>query len=113
MADTARQFEPPGPKIEADVADPWGLNAPLQATLPKDAPTKERLALAAARCFQGIEGRMLLAHLRHLTVARALGPGADDCVLRHLEGQRQLVAHLLQLIAVGRRGPPTADDSDN
>lgn len=69
------------------------------------APEADRaLALAAARCFRGGDGEAVLAHLRAVTLERALGPGATDAQLRHLEGQRQLVAHVLRLVERGRDG---------
>jgi hypothetical protein len=60
------------------------------------------LARAAAACFAGAEGERLLAHLRALTLDRACGPDAPDALLRHVEGQRALVAHLAALIERGR-----------
>ncbi len=59
---------------------------------------------AAARCFNGADGEKVLAYLRAITLDRALGPGASDTVLRHLEGQRQLVAHIILLVQRGRDG---------
>ena len=62
------------------------------------------LGEAFARCFRGGDGEVVLSHLRTVTLERALGPGAPDAQLRHLEGQRQLVAHILRLVARGRAG---------
>lgn len=62
------------------------------------------LALAAARCFRGRDGEKVLAYLRAITLERALGPGASDTILRHLEGQRQLVAYITLLVERGRKG---------
>lgn len=62
------------------------------------------LALAAARCFRGRDGEKVLAYLRATTLERALGPDASDTLLRHLEGQRQLVAHITLLVERGRKG---------
>jgi hypothetical protein len=39
-----------------------------------------------------------------MTLDRALGPDAPEAALRHLEGQRQLVATVLALVARGRAG---------
>jgi len=69
------------------------------------APAADRaLSETFARCFKGGDGEAVLAHLRAVTLERALGPGATDAQLRHLEGQRQLVAHILSLVARGRDG---------
>jgi len=61
-------------------------------------------AMLAARCFSTNDGEALLEYLRSLTTARVLGPDASDTMLRHLEGQRQLIAYLNLLIARGRTG---------
>lgn len=76
----------------------------------------DRAARIAARCFRGADGAALLAYLKALTLDRALGPGASDAALRHLEGQRHLVRHLSHLIDLGRVGPdaspaPKGDDA--
>ncbi|HEY7609013.1 MAG TPA: hypothetical protein VIF14_07255 [Alphaproteobacteria bacterium] len=67
------------------------------------APNRE-LARAFARCFGTPEGEAALRHLTDVTLRRALGPDAADAHLRHLEGQRQLVAHIHALVARGRAG---------
>jgi hypothetical protein len=59
------------------------------------------ITTAFARCFASPDGRRVLEHLRRLTLERTLGPGASDALLRHLEGQRQLVAYVLALVAHG------------
>ena len=66
-----------------------------------DPVEESSLAVAFARCFSTSEGRRVLRHLRSSTMERALGPSATDAHLRHLEGQRQLVAHILMLITQG------------
>ncbi|KAA5605522.1 hypothetical protein F1188_11230 [Roseospira marina] len=63
------------------------------------------MARACARLFAHDDGRRLRAHLHALTLARHLGPDASDAALRHLEGQRALVAHLDRLIDEGRGSP--------
>jgi len=60
------------------------------------------LAGAFARCFRGPDGDRVIDHLRRTTQGRVLGPAASDRLLRHLEGQRQLVARILALIERGR-----------
>ncbi|WP_456341095.1 Bbp19 family protein [Varunaivibrio sulfuroxidans] len=48
------------------------------------------------------DGEKVMAHLSAVTLDRALSPLAADSVLRHLEGQRQLVAHIKALMRRGR-----------
>ncbi len=73
---------------------------------PPSSGEDERLKLARtfARLFAGAEGEAALAHLTALTTERCLGPEASDAALRMLEGQRQLVRHILSLIDRGHRG---------
>ncbi len=60
------------------------------------------LARVFARCFRGRNGARVLGHLRAVTVERRLGPEASEALLRHLEGQRHLVAYIESLVARGR-----------
>ena len=62
----------------------------------------EDLAQAFARCFRSADGRRVIGHLRQTTLDRVLGPAASDSLLRHQEGQRQLVARMLALIERGK-----------
>ena len=83
----------------------WDWFAPSAAEpLAADDPAVADLAVCFARCFRGTDGERVLAHLRGLTVERPLGPGASDAVLRHAEGQRQLVFHIQALVERGRGG---------
>lgn len=68
-------------------------------------PPRDGLPAVFARCFAGADGAAALAHLKALTLDRYLGPEAPDGALRHLEGQRALVAHVLGLVERGRAGP--------
>lgn len=61
-----------------------------------------QVELAFARCFSGPQGEVALAYLRRMTFERFLGPEASEAALRHLEGQRQLVATISTLIERGR-----------
>ena len=61
------------------------------------------IAIAFARCFSSSDGRRVLDHLRRMTLERSLGPGASDAVLRHVEGQRHLVAQIFALVAQGAK----------
>lgn len=81
----------------------WSWLDPAAASAVGD-DDRLRLARAAARVFSGCEGEWVLAHLKALTLDRCLGPDASDGALRALEGQRQLVLHLLSLAARGREG---------
>jgi len=78
---------------------PWAISK-----VPAEDEARARLVRSAARVFRGDDGACVLAHLRALTLERHLGPEASDAALRHLEGQRALVAHLERLIAEGRAG---------
>ncbi len=62
---------------------------------------REDVAMTYARCFRTAEGQRVLEHLRRLTLDRTVGPATPNEVLRHLEGQRALVAHILSLVARG------------
>jgi len=57
---------------------------------------------AFARCLDSEDGRFVMAHLRQLTVARVLGPETSASALRYLEGQRQLVGYMTELMQRGR-----------
>ncbi len=59
-------------------------------------PADPALADAYHHCFAGPAGQRVLAHLRALTLDRALGPEASPAALRHLEGQRALVFLMLR-----------------
>ena len=67
-------------------------------------PQAPPIATAFARCFAGPDGARALAHLRALTIERRLPPTVSEAELRHLEGQRALVAHIIALVARGRGG---------
>lgn len=67
-----------------------------------EADTVRPIETAFARCFAGEDGKRALDHLREITLERALGPGASDAALRHLEGQRCLVLHMQSMIDRGR-----------
>lgn len=62
------------------------------------------LASVFVRTFRGEDGTRALAHLKALTLERHLGPEASIAQLRHLEGQRHLVNHILSLVRRGREG---------
>jgi len=85
------------------MAEPTGwdwLNGAARADV---APATEDPAPAFARCFAGPDGLRVLDTLRAMTLGRTLGPDAPDAALRHLEGQRHLVAVILALTARGQK----------
>ncbi|CUW37455.1 conserved protein of unknown function [Magnetospirillum sp. XM-1] len=71
---------------------------------PRGDEAAQLLCLQAARLFATPDGEAVLAHLKSMTIDRCLSPEAGDNALRHLEGQRHLVLHLLVLAARGRAG---------
>ncbi|KAA0580444.1 hypothetical protein F1643_01385 [Azospirillum sp. INR13] len=81
----------------------WLEAPPLTGPIPTAAAGTDP-APSFARCFAGTDGARVLAVLRAMTLDRALGPDAPEAALRHLEGQRQLVATILALVARGRAG---------
>ncbi|WP_173380464.1 hypothetical protein [Azospirillum sp. B510] len=80
------------------------LETPLSADPDPAMASNVDPAPSFARCFAGDDGARVLAMLRAMTLDRALGPDAPEAALRHLEGQRQLVAIILALVARGRAG---------
>lgn len=46
-------------------------------------------------------GRELLEYMKSITISRIMGPNATDAELRHMEGQRYLVAVLESRVRVG------------
>ena len=64
-------------------------------------PDEVELRRAFGRCFAGADGRLVLEHLRRTVVERRLPPNASDAELRHLEGQRYAVAHIVAMVERG------------
>lgn len=54
------------------------------------------------RCFETAAGKIVLEHLREITIERFLGPNATDSELRSLEGARTLVHQIEILIQRGK-----------
>lgn len=69
----------------------------------------DELALAFARCFASGDGLVVVEHLQRTFLLRRVPPTAGDSELRHVEGQRSVVAHILSLIDRGRAGRRSAD----
>ena len=55
-----------------------------------------------ARVFSTEEGRKVLAYLQVMTFQRAGGANTTDDHLRHMEGQRSLMASILRMIDRGK-----------
>ncbi|PCI42091.1 MAG: hypothetical protein COB46_01730 [Rhodospirillaceae bacterium] len=62
------------------------------------------LRVAYARCFSGPAGEKVLKHLKSITLNRAFGPDSSADLLRHTEGQRQLVTYINAQYENGRKG---------
>jgi hypothetical protein len=65
-------------------------------------PAETELCSAFARCFAGSDGRLIVDYLKRVILDRRLPPSATDAELRHLEGQRGAIAHLLAMVERGR-----------
>lgn len=55
----------------------------------------EEINRIVARALEDEAGQELLTYLRNVTLNRPLSPNATDAELRHMEGQRWLVAMLI------------------
>jgi hypothetical protein len=64
-------------------------------------PTAD-LREVALGCLGSPSGQLLLAHLRRLFLDRRLAPASTDAELRHVEGQRSVVAYLVALLERAR-----------
>ncbi len=60
-------------------------------------PPATDVARHARTCLATPAGRRLVAHLRNTFLERRVGPAASEAELRHIEGQRSVVAYLLRL----------------
>lgn len=86
---------------EFDLGWAWFENtSPLSDS--EKPPLDHDLTFAFAKCFGDDVGVKVLAHLKAITHLRSFGPDASDALLRHMEGQRQLVAYITSLIEQGR-----------
>jgi hypothetical protein len=64
----------------------------------------DELCRSAAACLTSVHGRHLMLHLQRTFLDRRVPPTASDAELRHAEGQRSVISHLLQLLEQGRGG---------
>ena len=54
------------------------------------------------RVFSSDDGKKALAYLQYITFHRNLGAGASNDQLRHIDGQRSLVATILNFVEQGK-----------
>lgn len=80
--------------------DGWDWLEPTEAVSTDD----HEIGRSFARTFAGGDGGRVLAWLRAATIERRLPPDASEAHLRHLEGQRHLVAAIERMTAKGREG---------
>lgn len=64
-------------------------------------PELEAIERAYVRAFSTNDGARVLAHLRSLFLDRRFGPDSSDAMLRHAEGGRGVVDHILATIKRG------------
>jgi hypothetical protein len=89
-------------------ADGWAwFDAPAAGL--DEAP--DEVCRSAAACLGTSHGRVVLRHLRRAFLDRRVPPTADDAELRHVEGQRSVVSHLLQLAERGHGGAAPSSTS--
>ena len=79
----------------------WAWFEAYDASTAGGPPEDRELSPAFARCFAGPDGRAVLEHLRRTVLERRLAPSASDAELRHLEGQRCAVAHIVAMVERG------------
>jgi hypothetical protein len=90
---------------EADNGWAW-FHFPTDAEVSRSehAEQDRETSVLFARCFHSPEGRRVLDHLCAMTLHRTPGPYASEALLRHIEGQRQLVLYIQALVRKGSRG---------
>lgn len=73
----------------------------ISASIPLDDQGAVVLAHAFTRTFGGRDGQIVLRHLRRVFLARRVASTASDSELRHVEGQRSVVAYVEGMIERG------------
>ena len=66
----------------------------------------------AALTFRTDGAQKFLKYLKYITINNLLGPGVTDNELRHMEGQRYIIALIERRIEYGRRLNPTPDPGE-
>jgi hypothetical protein len=72
-----------------------------------------RINEAVARVFKGPAGKAVLDYLKAATLNSVSGPGVTDAALRHLEGQRFIVASLLKRIELAKERPNVSRETSD
>lgn len=86
------------PARDGERLDGWAWFEPsIRAAEPSDVVCR-----AFRACFAGPHGEAALTHLRRVFLDRRLPPAASDAELRHVEGQRSVVAYVQALIERAR-----------
>lgn len=88
--------------VKPDPVDGWAwFDTPAEGS-----DARDEVCRSAAVCLGGPHGRVLLRHLQQVFGDRRLAPTVSDAELRHVEGQRSVVSHLLQLAERDQTGAP-------
>ena len=77
--------------------------ADLETVTPADDPARREVARSYVRAFTTNDGDAVLAELRKLFLDKEAPAKAPGRELRHLEGQRSVVRHILNRINEGTR----------
>jgi hypothetical protein len=93
--------------VEPDVTGwPWAESGPPSAA-------SADMASAFRSCFGAPSGRIVLDQLRRLFLHRRVAPSGSDAELRHVEGQRSVVAWIVAMAAPpGSAETPTSPPAD-
>ena len=70
---------------------------------PRSKANDEKISKDIRSAFRTPNGQQVLKYLRSITIEAVTGPAASDAELRHLEGQRYLVALIVKRINHAQR----------
>ena len=81
-------------------SDGWGW---FDSGIHDEAETEDHeLCRSFARCFKNADGDLVIRHLKRVFLDRRLAATATDAELRHVEGQRSAIAHVISMVERGR-----------
>jgi hypothetical protein len=63
----------------------------------------KKVQQAFARVYGTQDGKVVIEHLQRMTFMRALQPDIPEGHMRHIEGQRALVAQVLRYVVAGQQ----------